>query len=421
VTIDPELVRQARLKAGLSLAQVAGSELTRQAVHLIETGKVRPSARSLQVIARRLEVPAQSFCVSGDLELDLPYRRAAELERLCDRLRYDEVVELAGQLLATGETGQLAAVGHLYLGRGLAHLARAREALKHLRRARRLFIAEEDPWSAAEAREWEAAALYLQSDPRAVAVGEEALRQYRALEPHRADIEARMLEHVATFLVRQQDFLRAQRYYLEALQVAGPLLDLARLGRIYHGLSRCHVSLGDVRRAIELATRAVALYEVENDLRPVPARIDLPRVENDLGMMLVRDGQLGRAEELFQSALGHLNDAGGVERLTSYVLLSLAEVRQAQDRLDDAQELIERAMERAQGPGERIVLADAYRQLGELHAERDEHDLADRSFDAALAILTEAGMVERKAECLAAYHRVLEARGELARLERSAG
>ena len=54
-----------------------------------------------------------------------------------------------------------------------------------------------------------------------------------------------------------------------------------------------------------------------------PARIDVPRIENDLGMMLARDGQLQRADELFSSALRRLEEAGS-DRLRSYVLLSQA-------------------------------------------------------------------------------------------------
>src|SRR5215470_14806692 len=61
VDINPEVLRQARVAAGLSLAQVGGTELTRQAVHLIETGKVRPSMRSLRVLASRLGVPVASL------------------------------------------------------------------------------------------------------------------------------------------------------------------------------------------------------------------------------------------------------------------------------------------------------------------------------------------------------------------------
>ena len=52
VDINAATLRQARVAAGLSLAQVGGQELTRQAVHLIETGKVRPSMRSLRSLTK---------------------------------------------------------------------------------------------------------------------------------------------------------------------------------------------------------------------------------------------------------------------------------------------------------------------------------------------------------------------------------
>jgi tetratricopeptide (TPR) repeat protein/DNA-binding XRE family transcriptional regulator len=419
VTIDPDLVRQARLKAGLSLAQVAGSDLSRQAVHLIETGKVRPSMRSLQIIARRLGVSALSFQVPIDAGAEMPHRRAAELERLCERQRYDEVVELAEQLVAQATSTYLAAFAHMYLGRALAYLGRADDALTHARRARRLFEEEDDPWSAAEAQEWEAGALFLKQDARAVGVGEEALERYRALDPRRPEVEARMVEHLATFLMQRSDYVRAEHCYQQALQVAGPLLDLSRLGRIYHGLGQCYYCLGDKRRGIELATRAVALHAVENDLRPASARTTLPRVENDLGMMYLRDGRPERAEELFRSALQRLEEAGA-ERMQSYVLLSIAEARQGQGQLDDAVELIERAVELAERLDERRAVASARRQLGEIHELRSEHHLADECFREALGILDAAGMIGAGAECQAAYQRILEARADAVPLERSA-
>ena len=420
MTIDPDLVRQARLNAGLSLAQVAGSDLTRQAVHLIETGKVRPSMRSLQIIARRLGVSAISFQLPTDAGAEVPHRRAAELERLCERQRFADVVELANHLLAEDTSTYLQAFAHVYLGRALAHLARPDEALAHARRAGRLFEEEGDPWSAAEAREWEAAALYLMQDSRAVSVGEDALERYRMLEPRRPEIEARMVEHLATFLVQRSDYLRAEECYEKALELAGPLLDLARLARIYHGLGHCHHCRGDTKRAIELVSRAHALYAVENDLRPAPARTDLPRVENDLGLMFLGDGQPERAEELLLSALRHLEEAGA-ERLQSNYLLSLAEARRCQDRLEEAVELIERALEVARRLGERRAEATANRQLGEIHEVRGDYEVADRCFRDALAILDEAGLTAARAECLAAYERILAARGGAVEVARSAG
>jgi tetratricopeptide (TPR) repeat protein len=334
--------------------------------------------------------------------------RIAQLERLSEQQRYLEVIDLARKLLTERSRG-LWAYGHCYLGQALNRLFRPEEAIDHLRQARDLFEALDEPWLAAECLEWEAGALYLKEDPSALGMAEEALRRYRVLEPRVAEVESRMLEHLGTILVRHRSYVRARDCYEEALQAAGPRLDIARLARIYHGLGTCHGELGDPQRAIELTTRAVTLYSVENDIRPQAARTDLPRAEGDLGTRYLAHGDLERAEELFQAALDHLAETG-VERLRSRGLLSMAELRRTQGRLDEALDLIDRAIGLAERFDERIALAMAHQQLGQVHADRGAPDLVDESFARALAILERAGLEERRAQCQAAYGRLREAR-----------
>src|SRR5437588_6860591 len=53
IDVIPERVRAARQEAGLSLAQLADGVVTPVAIHLVETGKSRPSAGTLMHIANR--------------------------------------------------------------------------------------------------------------------------------------------------------------------------------------------------------------------------------------------------------------------------------------------------------------------------------------------------------------------------------
>lgn len=407
VEVIPGSVRRARLDAGLSLAQVGGDDLTRQAIHLIETGKTRPSMRSLRVIAKRLGVPVSTFLLSSDPERAVMHgEHANELDRLCHAHQYDRVVDIARELLAPGASQEVQAVAHFYLGQALRHLVRPDQAVVHLRLARQLFDRLGDPWLAAEALDWEASSLYLKEDTRSVAMAEEALRRYRSLEPRQPETEARMLEHLGTYLLRHQDYDRAQPYYEEALHVAGSVRDLSRLGRIYHGLSSCHWRLGDLRRATDLAYKAVALYAVENELRPVAAQTALPRVENDLAMLLIRQGLFDRAEELVVAALERLARAG-VDRLRSHIMLTLGEVRLRQGRLLEALGTTEQAMDLASRHEEMMAVADGHQQLGEIYAQMGRPALRDQHFSQAMAILDSAGLRERQAECQAAYDRLL--------------
>jgi len=72
VSIIPERVRQARLECGLSLAQVAGAEVSRAFIHLVERGAARPSLPVLELIAERTgKRPDYFLSPPADRSLDL--------------------------------------------------------------------------------------------------------------------------------------------------------------------------------------------------------------------------------------------------------------------------------------------------------------------------------------------------------------
>lgn len=412
----PGVLRRARLEAGLTLAEVAGTELSRQAVHLIETGQVRPSVESLRVVADRLDIDVATLLVEGRSSAAID-GMISELEALSQRHEHLRVTERAERLIGRSGPMRLLAFAHCYMGQALYCLSRPDEALEHLRRARHLFEALDNAWFVAESLDWEAIALHLKEDSQALGVSTDALRRYRALEPRRPDTEARMLEHMGTILAGHAEYTRAQALYEEAVLVAGDVRDLTRLGHIYHGLAKCYFGLGDLRRATELLSSAVALYEAENRMSPIPARWSMPRAENDLGMLLMRQGEYSRAEAQFRAALKHFEEAG-IERVRSYVFLSLAELRQRQGRVDEAIELVRQGQALARELDETLALALGHQLLGELYHAGGETNLSHAAFRRALSLLQGAGHEQQRAECQSAYDRlraaVHEAEGEVA-------
>ena len=65
IPIRPGSVRRARLEAGLTLAQVGGTDVSRVAIHLIETGHTQPSLSTLELIAQRTKKPIRYFTVDS--------------------------------------------------------------------------------------------------------------------------------------------------------------------------------------------------------------------------------------------------------------------------------------------------------------------------------------------------------------------
>jgi len=363
--------------------------------------------RSLRVLAQRLEVPVAALLAPGEGEAPLDETSLAELDRLCRRHEYEKVVVRAQEILEYSRAPELVAGAQYYLGQAMCYLERPEAALDHLAQARELFESfDDDQGRVAETMELEAQALHIAEDPRALAVAQEALHRYRTLDGRRPEVESRLLQRVATIVAGMREFGQARAYYEEALEVAGGVRDLARLARIYHGIGFCHMHVGDARAAEELLVKAHTLYEAEKRLAGAGHRTDLARVENDIGMLLMRQGELARAEDFFASALQRF-EAGRHERTCSHVLLSFGELRQNQGRLGDAIEFVRRAIDLAARFNEVRTVATGHQQLGELRAASGERDLALESFGCALDILRQAGLERRYAECLSARDRAL--------------
>lgn len=405
VDIKPGVIRQARIQAGLSLAQVAGTDLTRQAVHLIETGKVRPSLNSLRIVTDRVGVSIDSVLLNPEATVGVG-RPVQELEALIKGQHYQLALERGQRLIDDAASSSGGALVHYYLGQALFHLGRPLEALNRLRKAREFFDADGNDRLAAESMDWEAQALHLAEDNHALSVAERALDRYRRADGRPPETEARLLEHLGTIHAGRGDFQAARACYGEALRTAGKVRDLARIARIYHGLSMCYFRIGDSTRAIDLMMKAETLYEAEQRINEAPPNLDLPRVENDLGMLLMYAGDFGRAEERFESALRRLTEMG-VDRLRSYFLLSLGELRGLQGRHKDGLRVVEQAIEMAQRLGETRAMAEGYQQLGVLRAAIGDEELAVAAFQQSLVILEDAGLESRRAECLQAYEQAM--------------
>ncbi|MGH7762715.1 MAG: tetratricopeptide repeat protein [Candidatus Dormibacteraceae bacterium] len=410
IEVEPSLVRQARLAAGLSMSQLAGADFTRQTIFLIEAGRARPSMRTLEIIAGRTGMPVQHFlrgsaasAASGDRGYADP--RVEELQALCLQHQFDEAIALGLPLLERPMTAQIEARVRHYVGQAFVRSRRPDEGLVHLRRAQALLEIEPDPWLAIECTDWEASGLYLNEDPRALAVAERALKLCRATEPCLPGTEARILEHIATIHVKNHSFDRAIRFYEEALRAARTMRDLPRRGGTYHGLGIAYQERGDTGKAIEYTHKALALYALERDTALQA------NGQNELGILLMRQGRMERAEEAFRTALVHLVEAG-TERMKSHVLLSLGELYLRNGRAADGIKIVKEAIELARRHNESMALASGHVLLGQLNERMDDHEMADKEFRVAIRLLGAAGRTDRLAETHAAYAEMLDARGD---------
>ena len=386
---------------------MAGTDLTRQAIFLVEAGKTRPSMRTLELIASRTGKSVQSFLLNNPLPGGprAADARAGELQTLCLQQRFDDAISLGLPMLEHTMAPRFEALVRQYVGQALVRSNRPDEGLEHIRRAQALLEKDPDPWLAVECADWEACALYLKEDSSALMVAEKALELCRTTDPRLPGTEARILEHIATIHVKNHTYDRAVAFYEEALQAAGSMRDLPRMGRTYHGLSIAYQERGELGRAIEYTYKALALYALENDTALVA------RGENELGLLLMRQGQMERAGDAFRAALAHLDDAGS-EVAKSHMMLSLAELQLRIGKFNDGIQIAKEAIDLAKRRDEIHSQATGHVLLGQLYERKNQHQLADKEFGVALRLLKKEGLKDRLAETHASYAELLETRGD---------
>jgi tetratricopeptide (TPR) repeat protein len=408
VAVRAGSVEQARREARLTLAQVAGPKLTRTAIHLIEKGRTRPSLETLQQIARQTHKPIEFF-LSPDAPVSLTERQSQlrELERLTAVRELDDVVEMGLKLLAQRWSAEDSAVIHFSVGQAYCRMVRPQEALEHLKVARAEFERLADEWLAVEALDWESSALGLLDDPAALPLANKTLERCRRLGPGAGQIEARILGHIAGMYVVTQSWALAIRYYEEALEAASGVKDLLQLAKMHHGLGVAHERMRQSAQSAHHFDKALALYSMEGDWGSIC------RVENDLGLLMLTQGQFDSAERHLLIALRSSTDLNLDRRGRGFTLTNLGDVKLRKGHLAESADYLAQALEVGDATGERIVQAEARVLLGQLEERNGNAALADDHFEIAVQILEELHMPERLRDAHMEYAELLDARQDV--------
>ena len=408
LSVRPGAIKQARSEAGLSLAQVASGAVSRTAVFLAETGKTKPTLPTMELIAKRTGKPLEYFLESSSVAGVPTQPKRPDLDKLSELAaaeRFTDLLNVATTAKSDAWDPLDRALASFYLAQALIRLANPRPALPELEDARRAFVAAGDQWMVVECTDWQSAALHLLEDPSARELAESNLAACRRLEPSNRALEARILGRLGAICVAQNNWSRAVDFYSKAVEVAGELKDLSRLGKMYSDLGGAYEHLGDLMRARAYSQKAVTIHELLND------QLSVARAENNLGLVLMRQGELEKAREHLDRSL-RICEETGLDVGKSYVLLSLGELElngkdpnSARRRLEEAREICERKNELSS-------LAKAHELLGRLAESIGDTGTADREFELSISVSERTGFAEHVVGYLATFASILESRGD---------
>ena len=339
----------------MSQAQLAGEELTKGFISQLESGAVRPSIRSLQVIAGRLGKSLDYFL--GDEPLSTQKRA--------------EFFHLAAQ--AAYERNDHA---------GLARIAS--EAL-HL---------ELDPQQRAKFNCWTALARIGEGDVEgAFGSIDTALSEADVASDAAGYAWILLVQGVAYATIGQ--VLPASQTFERALALANEheVLDTRLRTRLLMNLGTAYRRLNRTTKAVQLYESALGLANRNSDLRSVAqAFMGVAVSLYDAGELDGAIANYGRALELFRK----VSD----QRFELSVLHSLAAVRYQQGEVDAAADFARQCRERARVVGDDQMAAIADAELARVALAHGRHEEALNGANEAQRALAAVGDTRQRASAL---------------------
>jgi tetratricopeptide (TPR) repeat protein len=399
-------VKQARLESGLSLGQVARSDISRTAIYFVETGKAKPSIETLRLIADRTNKPLEFFLgPAGAISLD-PESALAEIERLLATGEPAAAADAAESLIAATPDARVAARARVDLALAHMRLGHPLRARGEAAAARTYFMQVKDVHLAALAMGYEAGAAGNMLDPAALGIAEEALALCRTLSTVPGILEARLLMILGHAYTKAHEFANAIRAYEQSVAIGTAIQDLRQLSLVYSSLSLNYQELGQFAQAAKYSHRAMAIHETLHDKR------SLAFGENNLALLLYMQGDLGGAFRHAESSL-RLFEELAQEEGKAHVLMTLAELELARSNHDAAARYAAEAREVAERMNETANVAEARMWLGRVFEARGDPRAADAEFEGAFQIFEQLGAPERKTRNRAVYAEIMEGRGDL--------
>jgi tetratricopeptide (TPR) repeat protein len=406
VEIKPGTVKQARSEAGLSLAQVAGTELSRTAIYFVETGKAKPSMETLQLIATRTGRPLDYFLNRQSAMQSRSTAGTEEIERLIVTGDAAGALATAAAALGAEQDPEIQARIRFLMATAHLRLAQPVPARRLAASARAYFESAGDMLMAAECLGTEASAAYLVHDPGALALVEGALGTCRSLNPPAPVTEARLLAILGGVHVTNHNWQLAIDAYELAIATGDVVQDLRRLSIMYNDLSVAHQHLGRYNEAARYAHRAIGIHETLSD------RLSLARSENNLGMLLIKRGDLADAGSHFERAI-RLFEEAGVEPQRANLLMSMCELQWLRNDLQAAKRWAREALDFATRASEPMNVGESHVWLGRIAEAGGDARLADVEFSAAFELLQDPSSSQRLSHAHTLYAEILETRGNL--------
>jgi tetratricopeptide (TPR) repeat protein len=395
------------MELGLSLAAVAQKDFSRAFLNQIELGRARPSARTLQIIAERLNRPIEYFLQDPQGSTTAVEFRLTEAATRIRRGDAERARELMTSLLARQQISPEArARAQLVLADALLKLRAISEAIEVLREA--IKASEQARWRALAVELYDRmgrAYYQLRLAHEAGRWWDKAMEAYQDAGLTDPPLKARILGHRANLHYVAGQPREAIAGYQAAIATAENVLDMQTLGGIYEGLAVSFQKAGDLTRGLEYAQRSLRLFETLQDVRMTA------QLRNNMAEILLSQGRNEEAEALFLAGAEQLRHVADSD-LLPYLLAGAAEaaLNRGEPNLASARAGV--ALDAAEASADPLGKLAAERVAGRVSAAIGQATEARVHFERALELAGSVGSPTDTSRVAFDYAQVLEELGD---------
>lgn len=388
-------IRQARIAAGLTQAQVAGEDVSAAYLSRIEAGRRRPDLGLLEKIAARTGVTALEMLLGIDADERAELRTGLDHADMALRSGNAEEAYLrAGEVIERLDGASAADL--LPEARYVAAIAL--EALGEIEDA----IADLEQLVVVRDRKgfWIRAGIALTRAhrevgdlDRSIATGESLLATLEELGLGSSEEAIRLKVTIAAAYFEAGDERHAVRICRKAIEEADTLDSPRAQASVYWNTSIIESRHGRVEAAIPLAEQAIGLMEEAQE------HTSIAQLRSLLGTFLLRRNppDAGEAKRVLEAAAEELAGAGASPADLGHNGLGLARAHFLIGNLERAEELID-AVLATYARNAPFVEVSALALRGEIHAGLGRPDETKAAYRQAAATLTAIGADRRAAQ-----------------------
>ncbi len=422
-------IREARTDKGLSQKDLVGERFSKSYISSIERGKITPSLKALEYIARRLNVtvgylltgihPGQTTSTSAftpspeePVDQESPARwdlLMYEARILREQHRFEPARHLLNTKIRVRQLGveQLKQY-HFTLAQVSLDLADYAGALAELDAARDLADKTGDQEMLARIRQFSGLVFMRQGKP---VLAIEQLRQALQAVENGAmkGFHFRLAVYSQLGMLQHQlgDDKEAVEMYQRALQLAEDGATPEKLALLYWNLAASYRDSGNLAQAKAYAGKSLALYETLGDMKM------LTELRSGYGLILLEAHRFPEAEEQFLQAKQQASDHNDQVDHT-IACMHLADLYLEQDDLEQARRYSDE-MEQGLEKVDSTIRGHAFSSRASLLAAQGDNEKAITYFEEAVQLIENTPAKELLSKIYFRYARALSAIGNSVR------